>query len=245
MPVSSHGITISIVSHQQAALVRELLGDLDRFCRASVSDVLLTANVPEVLPFRAGDFGLRVSVVTNADPRGFGANHNAAFRRSTTASFCVLNPDIRLQDDPFPALAAELAKDRVGVAAPLIVDPHGRVEDSARRFPTVGRLVSKALGGARPLDYDLSEGPVSPDWVAGMFMLFRAEAFSAVHGFDERYFLYYEDVDLCRRLRQRGYDVRVVPEARAVHAARRASRRSLRHLRWHLSSMARYLARSR
>lgn len=221
--------------------MRELLGDLDRFCSGSVCEVLLTVNVPEVLPFHAADFGVRVTILSNERPRGFGANHNSAFRRARSSSFCVLNPDIRLQGDPFPALAAELAKERVGVVAPLIVDPSGDIEDSARKFPTVASLISKALGTAPRLDYELDDGQLSPDWVAGMFMLFRAEAFSALQGFDERYFLYYEDVDICRRLRRDGYSVRVVPSVRVIHAARRASRRSLRYLRWHLTSMARYL----
>ena len=72
-------------------------------------------------------------------------------------------------------------------------------------------------------------------------MLFRSSVFHALHGFDERYFLYYEDVDLCRRLRKRGYDIRLVPSVRAVHNARRESHRSLRHLRWHLASIVRFL----
>ncbi len=72
-------------------------------------------------------------------------------------------------------------------------------------------------------------------------MLFRSEVYSELAGFDERYFLYYEDVDLCRRLRRRGYDVRLLPSVSAVHDARRESRRSLRHLRWHLASMLRFM----
>jgi N-acetylglucosaminyl-diphospho-decaprenol L-rhamnosyltransferase len=65
--------------------------------------------------------------------------------------------------------------------------------------------------------------------------------FRELRGFDERYFLYYEDVDLCRRLRKRGYEVVLVPSASAVHDARRESHRNLRHLSWHLASIARFL----
>lgn len=79
-----------------------------------------------------------------------------------------------------------------------------------------------------------------PDWVAGMFMLFPSAAFEAVGGFDENFYLYYEDVDICVRLRHLGYRVAVMRGASVVHNARRDSRRCLRFARWHAASMARY-----
>ena len=75
-----------------------------------------------------------------------------------------------------------------------------------------------------------------PDWVGGMFMLFSREMFSAIRGFDERYFLYYEDVDLCARLTLRGYKVCLTPKSKVIHQAQRTSHRNLRYLRWHLSA---------
>ncbi len=81
------------------------------------------------------------------------------------------------------------------------------------------------------------------DWVAGMFMLFRSDAFRAARGFDERFFLYYEDVDLCRRLRRLGHSCVFQPEASVIHDARRASRRNLRLMGIHAASAVRYLVR--
>ena len=91
----------------------------------------------------------------------------------------------------------------------------------------------KLFGLTAGLDYRIDGVTLSPDWVAGMFMLFRKDVYAELAGFDERYFLYYEDVDLCWRLRKRGLDVRLVPTVSATHDARRQSRRSVRHLRWH------------
>ena len=231
-------VSISIVSHRQGALVNDLLGDIARYCRNV--EVLLTMNVEEALPFDAGRFDFPLRIVRNAARKGFGANHNAAFRKAAGQYFCVLNPDIRLTADPFPVLIAALAEAGVGVAAPRIVNPDGETEDSARRFPTPWAIVRKAFAGVPHHDYEITNVPLRPEWVAGMFMLFRSAVFGEIEGFDERYFLYYEDVDLCRRLRSRGYDVRLVPSVSAIHDARRQSRGSLRHLRWHLASMLRF-----
>jgi GT2 family glycosyltransferase len=190
---------------------------------------------------------LPLTIEQNALPKGFGANHNAAFARSRGEYFCVANPDIRLEANPFPALLRRMQDHRVGVAAPLVVGPDGSPEDNARRFPTPARLARKLLHRSGPnVEYPQSSEPMEPDWVAGMFMLFRHEAFARVGGFDERYFLYYEDVDLCARLRLAGLTVVLEPAARVIHHAQRQSRRSLRYAWWHARSMARWLcSRSR
>lgn len=114
-------------------------------------------------------------------------------------------------------------------------------QKTARLFPTAGKLLGKLFGGSTGPDYPTDRGPMGVDWIAGMFLLFRSEAFRSVHGFDERYFLYYEDVDLCRRLRRRGDRVVYVPDAEVVHDARRASHRDLAQMRHHVASIVRYL----
>src|SRR5262245_998486 len=197
-------ISLSVVSHGQAALVAQLLDDLRRH-KPSGIEVILTLNVAETLPFDPSSFPFPVRTIRNAAPQGFAANQNAAFAVARGRFFCVLNPDIRLETDPFPALAEELQKSVVGVAAPLIVDSTGAIEDSARPFPTLPSLLCKALGLQPRRYYEIGDASISPDWVAGMFMLLRRDVFAGVGGFDPRYHLYYEDVDLCARLRLAGY----------------------------------------
>jgi GT2 family glycosyltransferase len=233
-------ISVSVVSHGQAALVARLLEDLRRH-KPSGIEILMTLNKEEALPFDPASFPFPLTTIRNPAPRGFGSNHNSAFARARGAFFCVLNPDIRLTRDPFPPLVAELQEASVGAAAPLILDPAGAVEDSARPFPTLFSLARKALGFEPRRYYEIGEKSISPDWVAGMFVLLRREVFASVGRFDEGYRLYYEDVDLCARLRLAGYDVRLVPGATAVHHARRQSRADIGYAYWHLRSMTRYL----
>jgi GT2 family glycosyltransferase len=233
-------ISISIVSHGHGDLVARLLGDLRR-CSPPGIEVILTLNIEEGLPFRHDSFPFSVRIVRNPSPKGFSANHNAAFGVASGNFFCVLNPDIRLSADPFPALIEELQDDSVGAAAPLILGADGSIEDSARPFPTLLSLLRKALGIAPKRYYAIGKASISPDWVGGMFILLRRDAFEAVGGFDARYYLYYEDVDLCARLRCKGYDIRLVPSVSAVHLARRQSRREIKYMLWHLRSIVRYL----
>jgi GT2 family glycosyltransferase len=232
-------ITVSIVSHDHGAMVDRLVSQL-RDC-PQVADVILTRNIPETSGLAADG---HLEIVGNVEPKGFGANHNAAFARCRQPFYCVLNPDIELIGNPFPELLASLGDLSVAVSAPLIAAPDGKLEDSVRHFPTVSSLLGKALGGSGGR-FAIPAGPsvFYPDWVAGMFILFRSSAYERLGGFDEGFFLYYEDVDICRRIWREGMKVAACPSATAIHAARRDSHRNLRHLRWHLASMARYLAR--
>jgi N-acetylglucosaminyl-diphospho-decaprenol L-rhamnosyltransferase len=234
-------IAVSIVSHGHGDMVGRLVGQLLAF--PEVAQIILTLNVPEsvALPDDA-----RVTVIGNAEPKGFGANHNAAFGVCTQTFFCPLNPDIEFDRNPFPVLSAALGDDRVALVAPLVRSPDGKIEDSMRRFPTPGSLLLKALGGSDgryPVRQDQAD--FAPEWVAGMFMLFRSRDFHDLGGFDEHFFLYYEDVDICARVWQKGMKVLACPRGCVIHDAQRESRRSPRHLRWHLTSMARFLWKHR
>lgn len=227
-----------------ARFVGLLLSDLDRHCTTYPLEVLLTLNVPEELSFNTDGFRFPVIVHKNPVPAGFSANHNRAFAKSSGRFFCVLNPDIRLAEDPFPALVSCLQDTAAGVAAPAVLNPKGEVEDSARRFPTPLKILCKAVGGCKGGDYMLNYATIYPDWVGGMFMLFSREVFEKFGGFNERYFLYYEDVELCARLRLQGYQVALCPDAKVTHHAHRSSHHNFRHLAWHLASMLRFFLSS-
>lgn len=237
---SAMNISISVVSHLQIALVAQLLADINAHCSGSRLEVILTLNLEETLPFEMSSFSFPIKLIRNESAMGFGANHNQAFKHASGHYFCVMNPDIRLDSNPFDALLACFADLSVGLVAPLVLGENGSVEDSARRFPTPLSILCKALGRGKGNDYVIGEEPLHPDWVGGMCMLFSHAVFTRLGGFDERYFLYYEDVDLCARMRLLGYDVLLNPQARVIHHAQRASRRSLTYLRWHFKSMMRF-----
>jgi len=239
MPATTPLLTLSIVSHGQASLIRPLLDDLVRL-RPPGIEVIVTINIPEdETPFRDLPFPSRV--LRNAAPKGFGENHNAAFSQAHGEYFVVVNPDIRLPALDIPALLAPMSDPRVGAVAPVVTNGTGAIEDSVRHFPTVVGLIRRVLLKQRAPGYRWGHEPIEVDWTAGMFVVFRLEAYRAIGGFDHRrFFMYFEDVDICRRLKRQDWRVVLQPTVSVIHDAQRASHRSMKHLRWHLTSAARY-----
>ncbi|MGI4779698.1 MAG: glycosyltransferase family 2 protein [Janthinobacterium lividum] len=224
-------ITVSIVSHGQLALIRPLLEQLDRWSHAVVDKVVLTINVPEADAV-AGLAGLRFVVerIENTRPKGFGANNNQAFGRCATPWFLVLNPDIRLDGDVLAPLLAQ-ALPASGLLTPRIMEPGKPAPEQHRAIITPLEILTRRRPGYRR--------PTAPAWIPGLFMLFRAEAFARIHGFDERFFMYGEDFDICARLALDDWKLQVAEELHARHEAQRASHSSRRHLWWHVSSLLR------
>ncbi|MDN4589889.1 glycosyl transferase [Xenophilus aerolatus] len=221
-------ITVSIVSHGQLALILPLLDQLDAFSAELIDKVVLTVNIPEADLLSGRRWSFPVERIDNAQPMGFGANNNQAFRRCATPWFLVLNPDIRFDRDVLAPLMAQARPD-AGLLTPRILEPGKAAPEQHRRVLTPLEILRRRRPG-----YAI---PAVPAWVPGLFMLFRAEAYAAVHGFDERFFMYGEDFDICARLTLAGWRLQVGEDLLARHEAQRASRTSRRHLYWHVTSL--------
>lgn len=232
-------IAVSIVSHAHGVMVPHLVQQL--LACPEVTQVIVTLNVVEEFSAFPDD---RVTIIRNKTSKGFGENHNAAFLQCTQPLWCVLNPDISLVGNPFVEMVSTIEDAKASLVAPAILSAEGAIEDSVRYFPTLFSIANKLFGnGDGRYKFDSSSASFYPEWVAGMFMLFRSSSFTALGGFDTDYFLYYEDVDLCVRMWRAGEVIVVCPQASAVHDARRASHTNWRHRRWHLASMLRYFCK--
>lgn len=232
MPTPSSGqpkpVTVSIVSHGQLALVRPLMEELDRFSSGMVAKVVLTINIPEADLLAGATWGFEIERIENAAPRGFGANHNSAFAHCATPWFLVLNPDIRFDADVLAPLLAQ-ASPRSGLLTPRILEPGKPAPEQHRAIITPHEIVARKRPGY--------VRPAVPHWIPGLFMLFRSEAFRTIGGFDERFFMYGEDFDICARTQLAGWMLQVAEDLLARHDARRASRTDAKHLYWHITSL--------
>ena len=181
-------------------------------------------------------FAPHARLVQNRQNVGFARGVNQGLAATAASTVLIMNPDCRLEQGAFGVLNGELQRDEgVALVGPRILNPDGSVQGSARGDPDMltglfGR--STALRRALPnlavskrnVVADAGGGSTDVDWVSGACMLARRSALERVRGFDERYFLYWEDADLCRRLRGEGYRIRYVPTATAVHRVGHSSR---------------------
>lgn len=195
---------------------------------------------------------------------GYGAAVNAGVERlsqrfGAPEFVLVCNPDLELQHDAVDALRSALeAAEDCAVAGPTLCWPSGERYPSARAFPSYGTALAHGLLAQFAPNNRWSrryrqDGLVlaaaqgthpEVDWVSGACFLARTRAFTSIGGFDEAYFMYVEDLDLCWRLRRAGWSVRYVPEARVVHAqGLSASRRPYRMLVAHHVSTWRFARR--
>lgn len=192
-------------------------------------------------------FEPQVRLLRNPANIGFGRAVNQGLALARAPLLLVINPDCRLGTGALEPLEAALdAYPSCAIVGPKILDPDGGVQGSARGdpdmltgvfgrtsalqrlFPGLGvskrNVVNVASDpGARKPEPGTVDAP-RVDWVSGACMLARADALRSVGGFDERYFLYWEDADLCRRLRDRGHETRYVPDAVAIHRVGQSSR---------------------
>jgi GT2 family glycosyltransferase len=239
--MSQRQIDAIVVTHDSIDDLRDLVaspGLREAFARVIVVD---NASTDGSAAF-ARAAGLEV---VERDNDGFGAGVNAGVAQSSAEVVAILNPDIRI-DDPatLRALADHFDDPRIGAVAPALRLPDGSLQDSARAIPTPLELVVRRWGDARRGAVATGDAAAVP-WAVAAFLLVRRGALERVGGLDDRFFLYFEDVDLCVRLRDAGWRVIYDPQRVLRHEHQAASRGGLRSwaTRQHIRSALLFFAK--
>jgi N-acetylglucosaminyl-diphospho-decaprenol L-rhamnosyltransferase len=241
-------VTVSaiVVSHGHA-------DDLDRLLpalREQADEVVVVANVPGSVRTLPAD----IKVLENRRPLNLAANVNRGIAATTGELVLNVNPDAVPDEGAVRALVEFMAgRPACGIAGPRLLWPDGSWQPSRRRFPTVwGTIVRRTpLRGLRGVysqqaHYLLDERPAAPvesDWMLGAFLCMRRAMLDELGGWDPGFRHYVEDIDLCYRAKEAGWERWYVPDAvvRHAYAAVIDNRFLSRHTLWHLRSMARFV----
>lgn len=218
-------VDVVVVAYNSRATLRAAVEPL---CGHADARVVVVDNAsPDDSPAVVAD--LPLEVVAAGRNGGFAVGSNIGAATGAAPYILLLNPDATIAIDDLRTLVAVLdAAPAVGLAAPRLEDPDGTLLWSQRRFARPRSTWAQALFLHRAWpraswtdelirDPAAYRAATSPQWVSGACMLIRRSAWEQIGGLDERYFLYCEDMDLCRRLRDDGHDVRYEPAAAARH----------------------------
>lgn len=233
-------LTAIIVNYNAGDELKEALQSVASECAGLDWDAIVVDNAStDNSAASVSAFPSRVTLLRNPVNVGFSRAVNQAMAASSAPLLLLINPDCQLRGGALSALRAVVdAEPSCAIAGPRILDPNGGVQGSARGDPDMLTGIFGRTGGLRALlpsvpaatrnvvvEQALASGATSTvvDWVSGACMLIRAAPLRAVGGFDGQYFLYWEDADVCRRLREQGCCIRYVPGAVAVHTVGRSS----------------------
>lgn len=229
--MSTPRTTAVIVTYNSRQTIGRALDELRRAHEAGVMNVVVVDNasadgtaalVREQYPF--------VTVVDSGGNLGFARGCNLGFESVTTPYFMLVNPDAVVPTEAVRTLEAFMdAHPAAGLCAPSIEEADGSLQH-AGSLPTPWRIVRAAAGGRaahpgrRIIEPDAP--PFQTDWLCGALLMIRSATFKQINGFDPRYFLYFDETDLCRRAAAAGAELWAVGEARARHIGGHSAKES-------------------
>ncbi len=215
-------ITVITVTYNSKEYIGEAFRTLENPCKNDILEWIVVDNDSQdgTAEFIEKEFPW-ITVIKSGGNIGFGRGNNLGYQHSQTPYVLFLNPDAVIDMEAIQSLLVFLKKhNKVGIAAPAIIEPEGSLQPSFL-FPTPMRILIHAIGLDRffkQLCYiEPGSSPRRADWVGGAAFLVKKEMFEQLSGFDPRFFLYWEETDLCFRANQKDWEIWTVGESVARH----------------------------
>ena len=249
-------VSISLVSHNQRRDLERLLPSLLVAAERVDSEILLVDNRSEDGTRELVERGFpQVGLALNPNRAGYGENHNINLRRAGGRYFVVMNSDMTVEPGVFAGLKRFMdGHPDAGIVSPRVLNEDGTIQGLNKRYPTVldlslrrfaprqlGRWVQPRLDRYEMRDVGYGRVCEVP-FLSGAFMFCRTDLLKALGGFDPRYFLYFEDVDLCRRV-QKTHRTVYYPHVSVTHYWQRSAHSDWSYSLHFFRSALRYFSR--
>ena len=240
-------ITASIVVYKENLKVLE--NAIDSFLGSPLSKKLYIIDNSPSNEFKNKIQNDSVEYIYSNKNVGFGKGHNSILHKLTSENkyHLILNPDVRFHPEILEKLVLKMeSNESFSMIAPRVLSSNNELLYTARRYPSLFELIFRFLGIFKKFtirgEYKNQnhKQSFSPDFVQGSFMLFKTEDLLRLEGFDERYFMYMEDVDICRKIDLSGKRKLYFPATEIIHTHRKGSSKEFRLFFIHISSIIKY-----
>ena len=223
-------ISCVIVNYNTTSHLKECIQSIIDNCSQSDVEIIVVDNASTESSIKAFPEKFPTVKFIFADQNnGFGAGCNLGVKSSTGDFIAFVNPDLVLEENVFLKLGNILSKNETGICGTIMKDFDGNSIYSYNKFPGIFWEFLQATGkgtnefiNEKLLCTEIvnSEKPIKVDWIVGALMVCNKKVFWEVGGFDEHYFLYYEDTDLCKMIHDKGYKNVIVPGLKVKHFQR-------------------------
>lgn len=253
-------LTITIVSYHNEEDVKKAVESIEKFTPGTISKQIFIIDNVDVIIEKGADSSEKNSILVELSQTyqdviylptgknlGFGGGHNYVLERLDSKYHAIVNPDIILEQDAFSKLIRFMEDESIGMCVPRLVDEEGNFLAVYRRELTVWdmfiRMFLKGAFKKRQAYHTMQDAdytkPFDVPFAQGSFLLIRTELYKKLGGFDERFFLYMEDADLCKRVNQVSR-LCYCPDAEVVHKWEKGSHKNGKLFKLHVQSMISY-----
>jgi len=208
-----------IINYNTASLTKDCLQSIFRHCQPANWEIIVVDNASQdnSVEILKKEFGNQIKIITNVDNRGFARANNQGATLAQGKYLFFLNSDTRLTSNILSYLEKIFSNQpAIGILAPQLRTVDGQPQAGAHgRFPSLKQILGDKLLPSKTLTNQ--NEILMTDWVSGAALVIRKEIFDRIKGWDQNFFMYFEDTDLCWQARKIGFSAAIIPNISLIH----------------------------